>query len=230
MLSAKPRKLIFLFGLAGKIWFAYLSHMKRTLKIAILGLLLAGLCAFSTQAQSRYATVDLQKLFQNFYKTKQALASLKDRAGELDKTRKDMITNYQSAQEEYKKLLTAANDQAVTADERDKRKTAAQNKLKDLNDLETNIKSFDAQAQSALDEQKKRLTDGILNQIKTAVSDRARKDGYTLVLDTTTPIVVYYSGDSDLTDSVLKALNETAPIELQTPADRRANTNAPAKK
>jgi len=202
--------------------------MKRTLKVAILGLALTLLCAFSMQAQTRYATVDLQRIFQNFYKTKQALASLKDRAGELDKTRKEMIDNYQKTQDDYKALLTAANDQAVTADERDKRKTAAQNKLKDLQDIETNVKSFDAQAQTTLDEQKRRLTDNILNLIKTAVSDKARKDGYSLVLDTTTPIVVYSNGENDLTDSILKSLNETAPIEFQAPV--KPGTNAPARK
>lgn len=202
--------------------------MKRTLKVAILGLAFTLLCAFSMQAQTRIATVDLQRLFQNFYKTKQALASLKDRAAELDKTRKDMIDNYQKTQDSYKALLTAANDQAVTADERDKRKTAAQNKLKDLQDIETNVKSFDAQAQTTLDEQKRRLTDNILNLIKTSVSDRARKDGYALVLDTTTPVVVYTNGENDLTDSILKSLNETAPIEFQTPA--KTGTNSPSKK
>ena len=202
--------------------------MKRTLKVAILGLVLAGLVISSARAQSRYATVDLQKIFQNYYKTKLALASLKDRAAELDKSRKEMIDTYTNAQENYKRLLTAANDQAVTSDERDKRKVAAQNKLKDLQDIETNIKNFDAQAQTTLDEQKRRLTDNILTVIKKTVSDKARAAGYTIVLDTTTPVVVYASGENDITDAVLKSLNETAPMDMPGGGENKA-TGPPQK-
>ena len=199
--------------------------MKNILKVSVLSLLLMGLLTATAHAQTRYATVDLQKIFQNFYVTKQALASLKDRATELDKTRKEMVDSYQKTQDEYKKLLADANDQAVTSEERDKRKAAAAEKLKDLQGIENNVNSFDKQAQTTLDEQKRRLTDNIFTQIRKAVSDRARKDGYSLVLDTTTPIVVYSNGENDLTDLVLKELNVTAPLEMAPKA-----VETPAKK
>lgn len=200
--------------------------MKNILKVAILMTVLTGFLTASAHAQMRYATVDLQRIFQNYYVTKQALASLKDRAAELDKSRKEMLDGYQKAQTDYKKLLADANDQAVTAEERDKRKSAAQDKLKEIQQDEVNIKNFDVQAQTTLDEQKRRLTDNIVNKIKEAVSSKARKDGFSLVLDTTTPVVVYSSGENDLTDVVLKQLNETAPLDFS-PGE---GTNSPAKK
>ena len=66
------------------------------------------------------------------------------------------MDGYKKAQDEYKKLEAAAYDQAVSAEERDSRMATAAAKKKSIQEMETNIRSFDAQAQSTLDEMKRR--------------------------------------------------------------------------
>lgn len=175
--------------------------------------------ATGTSAGQKIATVDLRKVFDSYWKTKQADANLKDRAGDLDKERKSLMDQYQKSQETYKKLADGANDQAVSAEERDKRKKSAEAELLKLKDIETTVRSFDASAKSTLGEQQRRMRDNILSEIKDAIKAKAKQGGYTFVLDSagesinSTPVLIYNSGDQDITDPVITQLNLTAPAK-----------------
>jgi outer membrane protein len=192
----------------------------------------------SALAQSRVATVDLRQLFDNYWKTKQAQAGIQDIATQLDKDDKSMKDDLNKATGDYQQLLAQANDQAISADERDRRKQAAADKLKQLEDHRTAIAQYENQAQATLNDKRQRMRDKILGEIQTAVNTAAKGGGYTLVIDTAaetvnaTPTVVYHSDENDLTDTVLKQLNAGAPIDL-TPAGSMSsvpslmNTNSP---
>jgi len=178
----------------------------------------------SALAQTKIATVDLKKLFDNYYKTKLAQAAIQERATQLDKDDKGMKDDFKKSGEDYQKLLDQANDQALSADERDKRRQAAADKLKELQSSKNAIDQFERQAQTTLAEQRQRMRDNILIEIKKAVTDKAHAAGDSLVFDTAaetinnTTAIVYSSGDYDLTDAVLAQLNAGAPIDVAKPA------------
>src|SRR5262245_28321704 len=176
-----------------------------------------GLTALSAGAQTKLATIDLRKVFDEYYKTRLADASLKEKASDLDKQRKNMIDDYKKANEDYKKALDGANDQAVSAEEREKRKKAAESKLIELKDLEQQITQFDNTARTNLDEQQRRLRDNILTEIRAVINAKAKASNLTMVLDSSSedvrkpPVVLFNTGENDLTDAVLKQLNANAP-------------------
>src|SRR5437868_3400835 len=70
----------------------------------------------AAQAQPKIATVDLRKIFEGYYKTKQADAQLRERGVDAEKQYKGMLDDYQKANEDYKKLVESANDQAVASE------------------------------------------------------------------------------------------------------------------
>jgi outer membrane protein len=198
--------------------------MKMLLKRLIPGMLLLPLLCAPACAQTRIATVNVQKVFNNYWKTKQADALLLERQTEMEKTRTEMLETRSKAREDYQKLAEAANDQAVSAEERDKRKKEAGEKLKDIKDAENAIDQFQRQAAATLGEQKARMRRNITDEIKLAVASRARTGGFTLVVDADAqtyiadPIAPYYistilynNNDSDITDSVVDLLNAGAP-------------------
>ena len=173
----------------------------------------------SSPAQtSKIGTVDLRKLFDGYWKTRQVQTVLNDRKAQLDNDDKSMRDDFKKGSDEYQKLLAQANDQAFSADQRDKRKQVAADKLKQLQDSKTAIDQFERQAQITLSEQSQRMRDNILSEIKAAVTAQAKVAGYSLVIDAAaetanaTTAVVYSSGENDLTDVVLKQLNAGAPI------------------
>ena len=107
--------------------------MKKTLLVLTSCFLLA--CGASAAEAQKIATIDLRKVFDGFWKTKQADAKLKEDAGELEKDRKIMVDQFQKSEERYNKTMEGVKDLALAPAERDKRKKDAENELLGLRDL-----------------------------------------------------------------------------------------------
>lgn len=183
-------------------------------------------------AAGTIAVVDLKKVFDGYWKTKQADLNLKERAGELDKKRKDMVADYQKAEAEYKKLIESASDSAVSLEERDKRKKSAETKLRELQEIEQSIGQFDRSARAQLGESQRNMRDKIVTEIREVVNKKARAAGYGAVLDSAaesavgTPIVLFNASLPDLTEEIISQLNATAPAgALVTPSPAPAPAN-----
>lgn len=196
----------------------------KFLRTTVLTVALLFFLSVPALAQTKIGTVDLRKLFDGYWKTKQAQVALNDRKSQLDKDDRGMRDDLKKGSDEYQKLLEDANDQAISADERDRRKAAAADKLKALQDSKNAIDTFERQAQVTLSEQGQRMRENILSEIKAAVATQARAGSYSLVIDAAaetanaTTVVVFSNGQNDLTDAVLKQLNAGAPINtLSTP-------------
>ncbi len=184
---------------------------------AIVLLALAGTPAF---AQGKTATIDLRKVFDNYWKTKEADAALKERAAEMDKQYKTLTEDWTKSRDEYQKLVATANDQAVSAEERAKRKKLADAKMNELKEGEQTIEGFRRQATATLDEKKRQMRDKILGEIRNAINTKAKAAGFSIVFDSAadsanaTPVLIYNNGDNDITDEILAQLNATAPVSL----------------
>ncbi len=192
------------------------------------------LTVLPAMAQSKVATIDLRKVFDNYWKRQQAEAALKERGAGMDKELKGFVDDYKKSQEDYNKLVAAANDQSVTAEERDKRKAAAETKLAEIKTAENTIRTFEENARDQLDTSKKRMRDDILKDIRTAINAKAKTAGYTLVIDSAsesfnqTPILLFTNGENDMTDAILSQLNAGAPpgaIDNSKPSDKPDTTN-----
>src|SRR5690242_16518604 len=132
--------------------------------VAVSGLLTA--TTAPVRAQAKIATIDLRKVFDGYYKTKQADAQLKTRRDDAEKQLKGMMDDYKKASDEYNKLIETSNDQAISADERAKRKKSAESKLLELQETKTNIQKYQAAEQANLDEQRNRMRERILGEIR----------------------------------------------------------------
>src|SRR6266704_5742043 len=148
--------------------------MSNLIRKIVPGLLLLSLLSSPAWGQGRIATIDLRKVFDNYWKTKQADAALKDRAADMEKEHKNMLDDWKKAKEDYQGLLTSANDLAVSTDEREKRKKAAEDKLKYIKDQEDTITQYERQARATLDEQRRRMRDNILGEIRNVVNAKAK--------------------------------------------------------
>jgi outer membrane protein len=182
------------------------------------GLALLAILALPAQAQQIHlGTIDLHKVFDKYYKKIQAEAALKEREAELTKEEQAYVDDYNKTKEDYTKLLAAANDQTLSTEERDKRKSAAENKLQEIKSSENTIRTFEANARDQLDTQRKRMRDTLLQDIQDAVRAKAKSAGYTMVIDVSAesisggPIVPFTNGDNDITDAILTQLNAGAP-------------------
>lgn len=203
--------------------------MTNLLRRLIPALLLLSFLGGSALAQNRIATVDLRKVFDGYWKKKQAEAALKERNADMEKEDRNMVDDYKKVKDDYQSLLASANDQAVSTEERDKRKTAAEEKLRRLKEMEDTIAQYERQARVTIGEQSQRMRSNILSEIRNVVNAKAKAAGYFLVIDSAaesvnnTPVFLYATTENDITDAVLQQLNATAPADALKTDDKTAD-------
>jgi outer membrane protein len=185
------------------------------------GALLLSLLSGSAWAQGRVGTVDLRKVFDNYWKKKQAEAQLKERGADMEKELKNLLTDYKAGGEEYQTMLNGLTDQAVSPEELAKRKKEADVKLRAMQELQNNIRQYENTAKTTIAEQTDRMRANILSDIRAVVNAKAKEASFSMVLDTAaetinkTPVFLYMnSTENDITEAVLLQLNKNAPTDV----------------
>jgi Skp family chaperone for outer membrane proteins len=188
-------------------------------RISIVALIASTFCGLTAlgQGQPKIGTVDLKKVFDGYYRTKQCDVLLQNSGADADKVLAGMLDEYKKGQQEYNKLIESANDQAVSADEREKRRKTAETKVVELKEIEKSITQFRKTAETNILEQKARMRENILKDIQEEINAIAKAGSYTFMLDSSalaifqTPILLYNNGQSDISDELLTKLNAKAP-------------------
>jgi outer membrane protein len=202
--------------------------MNRT-ALTLAAAITASLLSTTALAQGKVGVINLTKVFDEFWRTKQADIQIKDRLSEFEKMGQSMYDDYKKANEEFGKQIEAANDPALSKEESEKRRKDLDKKRKDIMEMENNIKQFQGNSQRALMEQRGRVRESILRDVRGVIEEKSKAGGYATVLDISaqsangTPVVIFTTlagGESDLSDSVAKALAATAPPDS-------AKTDAP---
>jgi Skp family chaperone for outer membrane proteins len=131
-----------------------------------------------------------------------------------------MVEDYKKLTQDYKTTLGTANDQAVSAEERDNRKKLAEDKLKQVKKAEDALVEYERSAQSTYQDQIARVHDKVIDEIRSVLDAKARAAGYNLVFDLAAvggngiPVILFHNDtEHDLTQTVLEQLNATAPPE-----------------
>src|SRR2546427_3632737 len=141
------------------------------------------LIAPSQAETNKIGIIDMQRVWDKYWKTKQAQAQVDDQTADFEKRKKGMLDDYQKANREYKKLMESAQDQAVSSDERDKRKSAAEKKLLEIKEIEQDANLFQRTTDEQPKMQARRMTEVILRDIRDLVEAKAKAGGYTIVID-----------------------------------------------
>ena len=180
------------------------------------------LCFFTSptyaQPQVKIATVDLLRVFDNYWKTKLSNNQLKERGADFDKAKIGMIEELNLLKEDYTKLNASSQDPANPDEKRAGDLKKAQEKLIEYERLEQQIIEINNNAQKTLADQTQRLRKGRLEEIQEVIDARAKELGYDLAIDSSqdvllprTPTVLYTNRKNDITESVLAELNSDAP-------------------
>lgn len=176
----------------------------------------------------KVAVVDLQKAFNEYYKTKDAEANLKDRMGSIQKEQQEMMGDYQKTVDEINKLRESTEDKTLAEAAREEKKKALQTKIQDAANMERKIQEFRTTRARQFEDQSRRMRQGIIEEIIKIVNDTGAKEKYSLVLDKSglsmngTSVLLYSSDVKDLTDDVIKTINASKPA-AGTPAAKPAD-------
>jgi Skp family chaperone for outer membrane proteins len=199
----------------------------KSYRSILLVLVFFGFLTSPAQAQGKIATIDLRHVFEHYYKTIAGSATMREEAAEFRKQLEEMVERFRKDEQEFRSLRERANDQALTSEERERSKRAAEQKMIGLREREQDIERTERAAEARLTESNRRRRDQIVQEIREVINTRARAGGYSLVLDTSadglanTPVVIFSAGENDLTQQVLQQLNASAPAgALKAPEPR----------
>lgn len=215
--------------------------MKKTL---ILPLLIAALVtgAGSASAQTlKIGTVDMKKVFESYYKTKDAEARINEARNAAKKELDDRMDVYNKGVAEVKKFNEEIENPALGKENKEQKSKSRDEKVAELKTMEREINEFRVTREKQLQEQSVRMRGGIVDEINKVVSDRVKAENYQLVVDKSgpslngVPVVLFARDEFDFTGEVITALNKNKGKEDPAPkatgaAAAPASPAAPAKK
>ncbi len=175
--------------------------------------LIAGL-APAQSPEGRFAFIDLDQAFDEYYKTKLADQQLKEQAEEFNAEREELMQEYEALQEEFNAAREQAQNTALSEEVRNEKRNEAEEKLIEIREFESRIRRFDRNRRQQLDEQSQRMRKRIVDEIRETIQGYVRNQGYTAVIDISgeslngVPLVIYADPDANITEDVLELINK----------------------
>ena len=191
--------------------------------------LVAGLNA----AEPAIAFVSMERLFDDYYKTKAANIQLKARFESMDAPRRDLLNKVKTLRIEVQKLGAEARDKSLSNAERDKKRTAAEDKFALFRDAEAKLVEYDKTYKKKFGEQMKQSQQQLVGEIRDVIETYVKKHGIRIVFDSSgktlnsVESVVYYDPAFDITEPILAILNKNATepgIRKTTKNESKKNT------
>ena len=190
-------------------------NMRSLLRLTTAGLCLALATALNA-AEPTMAFVAMERLFDDYYKTKAANVQLKARFESVDVPRRELMNQVKTLKTEVEKLGVEARDKSLSDAERDKKRTAAEDKFALFRDAEAKLAEFDNTYKKQFGEQMKQSQQQLVGEIRAVIQAYVKEHGIRIVLDSSgktlnsVETVVYYDPAFDITEPILALLNKNA--------------------
>lgn len=194
--------------------------MKNTLRITLLASLFLLGGSGLAHAQVKFGTVDMNKVFSDYYKTKEAQAKY----AEAEKTANDdlngRVETLKKSMQEISQINADLEKPELAKEARDAKLKDQQSKVAAARTLDREIADFRTAKQKALQDQFLRMRKDIVDDIMKAVNELVKAKAYDIVFDKSglsagaVPVVLYSRDDLDFSQDVITALNKTAPVKV----------------
>lgn len=207
-----------------------MNNMKnKIIAFVAMNFVALALTASAQSSEGRIATIDLNRVFTEYYKTPIASAKIKDTAESFNKELGEMVDNYKKEIEDLNKLREDQDKPEYTAEVRDQKRKAVSEKLADTQKLQRDIEDYRTAHGKILQDQQLRMRQTILKEIQDVIDKDSRDAGYMLVLDKSgntanaVPTILFSQDSLEITDEIIKTLNKNQPKSTETskPADKK---------
>ena len=187
--------------------------MKKLLSLALTSMLALPLAAFG-QGTLKIGTINMDRAFKEYTKTKEAEKKINDAKDAAKKEFDDRTDAYKKALEEVNNLNKQLESQALSADKKTQLAKDRDDKINNIKNMEREINEFRQTRERQLQEQAMRMREGIIKEITDIIMDRVKTSGYDLVFDKSgpsmngVPVVMYSKDTADFTTDIITALNK----------------------
>lgn len=168
-------------------------------------------------AERTIAFVSMERLFDDYYKTKAANIKLKARFESVDAIRSDLLNKVKALKGELEQLGAEARDKSLTEAERDKKQAAAEAKFASFREAENKLTEFGNTQKKQFSDEMKQSQQQLVGEIRAVIAAYVKEHGIRIVFDSSgktlnsVESVVYYDPALDITEPILAILNKNAP-------------------
>lgn len=208
--------------------------MKKFLSTILVLTLALPIAAFA-QGAAKIGTVDMQRAFKEYNKTKDAEAKINDARSAAKKEYDDRAEAYKKALDEINSLNKQLDAPALTAEAKTQKAKERDDKIANIKKMEREINEFSQTRDRQLQEQLARMRDGIVREITDVVLEKVKTNNMEFVFDKSgvslngVPIVLYAPPNVDFTNDIITVLNKpgrstaaSAPSTQKIPASPSA--------
>jgi outer membrane protein len=195
--------------------------MKKSLSILFTLTLALPVAAFA-QGTMKIGTVDMQRAFKDYNKTKEAEAKINDAKNSAKKEYDDRAEAYKKALDEINNLNKQLESSALSADKKTQIAKDRDDKIANIKNMEREISDFRQTRERQLQEQLMRVREVIVKEITDVVMEKVKSNNLDLVFDKSgmsingVPVLMYSHDNIDFTNDIITVLNKpgraTAPI------------------
>src|SRR6201993_1682676 len=214
--------------------------MKKSLSI-FPALLLALPIAALAQGTPKIGTVDMQRAFKEYNKTKEAEVKINDAKNAAKKEYDDRAEAYKKALDEINNLNKQLESAALSADKKTGMAKERDDKIANIKSMEREISDFRQTRERQLQEQLMRMREGLVKEITDVVMEKVKAKSLDFVLDKSgisvngVPVVLYAPDNIDFTNEIIDTLNKPGRATASTkkagpsvtPAAARARATKP---
>ena len=188
--------------------------MKKFLALSCTFALLLVASATSAQAQVKVGTVDMDKIFKSYYKTKDAEARINEARAAAKKELDDRMETYKANLEQINKLNDELQKTELSKDKQADKAKQRDEKISETKNLEREITEFRTTREKQLQESAVRMRNNIVDEITKLIQEKVKSDNFDYVFDKSgtslngVPVVVFARESSDFSDEIIVALNK----------------------
>ena len=209
--------------------------MKKSLS-TMLALALVFPIAALAQGTMKIGTVDMQRAFKEYNKTKEAEVKINDAKNSAKKEYDDRAESYKKALDEINNLNKQLESPALSADKKTQTAKERDDKIANIKNMEREISDFRQTRERQLQEQLMRVREGIVKEITDVVMEKVKANHFDLVLDKSgmsingVPFLLYAPDNVDFTNDIITVLNKPGRAPSSTAKANPAGTPAKAAK
>jgi len=209
--------------------------MKKLLSLALIASVAFPVAAFS-QAAMKVGTVDMNRAFKEYNKTKDAEAKINEAKNAAKKEYDERAETYKKALDEINKLNQQLETPALSADAKTSKAKERDEKITSIKNMEREINEFRQTRERQLQEQALRMREGIVKEITDVVLEKVKSNNLDLVFDKSgmslngVPLLMYSRDTVEFTNDIITVLNKGGATAPAAPAaGSPAAASSPAK-
>jgi outer membrane protein len=166
------------------------------------------------QGTMKIGTVDMQRAFKEYNKTKEAEVKINDAKNSAKKEYDDRAESYKKALDEINNLNKQLESAALSADKKGQTAKERDDKIANIKNMEREISDFRQTRERQLQEQLMRVREGIVKEITDVVMEKVKANRFDLVFDKSgmsingVPFLLYAPDNVDFTNDIIAVLNK----------------------